>query len=114
MSLRAVLFSALSFEGAFFCPRWRAIPRRIAMQTATTTADAMPVSHQPSVASDLPASPVASRYDVVPLQAIAGAAIKKTSGNRRASVNIVAAFHRTSRGCVLVAEVALACAVGEL
>src|SRR5690349_22832074 len=89
----------------------------MAAHTMTTTALATAVSHAPSVPSARPAAPVASRYDVVPLQAPRASPHATAAAARRArrvsSVHIVAPLERAARRRVLVAEVALPAAVGE-
>src|SRR6476620_352382 len=102
-------------SGTLSSPRCRAIPARIATQTTTTTAHAVAVSHMPNVPSLRPAVPVASRYDVVPLQAASSSSPPGSATTRRTplSMDIVPSLECAPRCRILVAEVALPAAIGE-
>src|SRR5690348_13765955 len=95
------------------------MPSSTATLTNNTTTHATAVSHQPSVASCLPAVPVASMYDVVPLHAASSSAPVNVAARRAPrvaarSVHIVPALEGAERRRIhVVAEIALPSAIGE-
>src|SRR5438270_8953299 len=68
----------------------------------------------PSVASLCPASPVASRYEVVPLHpAMSGMPVQRAASNVHRLMDIVSSLQRTPRRGIAIAFVALTRLVGK-